>query len=166
LREAGAWLLFVSKHQHNWYVVLMIPDLVNGLLPPGEWTADWSEMAKAFGYSAWRAHLLVGCRQALESLANAGCRTAWIDGSFVTSKMHPGDIDGCYDPIGVDRSKLHPALLDLSAGRPAQKEAFGCEFFPNIIEAGSGKYFIEFFQTSRDGEPKGIIVINLEELAT
>jgi len=91
----------------------------------------------------------------------AGCGRAWIDGSFVTSKRHSGDIDACYDPIGADRSRLHPALLDLSPGRPEQVAEFGFEFFPNVVEAGSGAYFVEFFQRDRDGRPKGIVVIDL-----
>ena len=92
-----------------------------------------------------------------------GAEGPGIDGSFVTGKIHPGDIDGCYDPIGVDRALLHPALLDLSPGQPAQRAEFGCEFFPNIVEAGSVEYFVEFFQRDRDGQRKGIVVIDLEE---
>ena len=34
-------------------------------------------------------------------------------------------------------------------------------FIAEIIEGGSGKPFPEFFQTNRDGDPKGIIQINL-----
>lgn len=151
------------SRRHNWYVVLMIPALVDGRLPAGEWTAAWTEVEEAFGTSSWRLHLLEGCRSALVALKAAGCRRAWIDGSFVTGKLHPGDIDGCYDPIGVDRALLHPALLDLSPGRPAQKVEFGCEFFPNIVEAGSGEFYVEFFQRDRDGQRKGIVVIDLEE---
>ena len=139
----------------------MIPDLVDGRLPAGEWAASWEELEAAFATSQWRRHLLDGCRRALASLHVAGCGRAWIDGSFVTSKRHPGDIDACYDPIGVDRSRLHPALLDLSPGRPEQIAEFGCEFFPNVVEAGSGAYFIEFFQRDRDGRPKGIVAIDL-----
>jgi hypothetical protein len=55
-----------------------------------------------------------------------------------------------------------PVLLDLSAGRAAQKQRFGGEFFPNVIEAGSGLVFAEFFQNDRDTGRKGIVVINLE----
>jgi hypothetical protein len=150
--------------QHNWYVVLMVPSFENGMLPPGECSATWNEIEATFGGSPWRDHLLGGCRRALDSLAGAGCATAWLDGSFVTNKLLPGDIDCCYDPIGVQVSLLHPALLDFSPGRPSQKAEFGCEFFPNIIEAGSGTYFVEFFQHDRDGQRKGIIVINLKEL--
>ena len=114
----------------------MIPALADGRLPTGEWTATWAEVQDEFGTSNWRLHLLEGCRRALVALKAAGCRRAWIDGSFVTGKLHPGDIDSCYDPIGVDRAKLHPALLDLSPGRPAQKAEFGCEFFPTSSRPG------------------------------
>jgi hypothetical protein len=140
----------------------MIPDLVDGRLPIGVWSASWSEVEQSFGTSTWR-HLLGGCRRALVALKVAGCGRAWIDGSFVTGKLHPGDIDGCYDPIGVDRALLHPALLDLSPGRPVQKAEFGCEFFPNIVESSSGEYFVEFFQRDREGQSKGIVVIDLKE---
>lgn len=140
----------------------MIPALVDGLLPSGEWSASWSGVETVFGMSDWRKFLLAGCRRALESLQAAGCRRVWLDGSFVTGKAHPGDIDACYDPVGVDVGLLHPALRDLSPGRPAQKAEFGCEFFPNIVEGGSGKFFVEFFQQDRDGRPKGIVVIDLE----
>ncbi len=139
----------------------MVPDLVNGRLSPGEWLASWAEVEAAFGSTQWRLSLLDGCYRAIGSLKEAGCGRVWIDGSFVTAKVHPGDIDCCYDPIGVDRDVLHPALLDLSPGRPAQKAEFGCEFFPNIIEAASGAYFVEFFQQDRDGHTKGIVVIDL-----
>lgn len=67
------------------------------------------------------------------------------------------------EAFGVDRALLHPALLDLSPGGPAQKAEFGCEFFSNIVEAGSGEHFVEFFQRDRDGQRKGIVVIDLEE---
>ncbi len=140
---------------------MVIPALVDGVLPPGEWSASWSEVVEAFGTSDWRRFLLDGCRRALLSLQAAGCRRIWIDGSFVTGKAHPGDIDACYDPVGVGASLLHPALRDLSHGRPAQKAEFGCEFFPNIVEGGSGKFFVEFFQEGRDGRTKGIVAIDL-----
>ena len=42
----------------------------------------------------------------------------------------------------------------------ARKRRFGGEFFPNIVEGGSGKRFAAFFQTDRDGTTKGIVVID------
>jgi len=110
--------------------VLVVPVLVDGRLPPGQWAATWEEVVATFGTTPWRQHLLDGCRRALAALRAAGCRRAWIDGSFVTAKAHPEDIDGCYDPIGMDRAQLHPALCDLSPGRPLQKPSSAASSFP------------------------------------
>ncbi len=52
-------------------------------------------------------------------------------------------------------------LLDLSAGRGAQKARFGGELFPNVAELVSGLRFSEFFQNERDTGRKGIVVIRI-----
>lgn len=70
-----------------------------------------------------------------------------------------GDFDVCWDTDGVDLDRSDPVLLDLSDGRAAQKVRFGGESFPNVVEAGSGLVFAEFFQIERDATRKGIILI-------
>jgi hypothetical protein len=65
--------------------------------------------------------------------------------------------------VGVDRAVLEdlgPELLDLRDQRAAQKARFGGEFLPNVVEAASGDQFVAFFQSDRDGTPKGIVVID------
>ena len=53
-------------------------------------------------------------------------------------------------------------LLDLSPeGRRRQKARFGGELFPNVVEAGSGLEFADFFQNQRDGSRKGIVLLHL-----
>ena len=52
------------------------------------------------------------------------------------------------------------ALLDLSAGRVAQKQRFFGELFPDWVETGSGLVFSEFFQLDRVHGTKGIVVID------
>ncbi len=79
----------------------MIPPFdERGNLPPGIHKADWTELEAAFGGSPRRVALLAGLREALASLRRAGCRTAYIDGSFVTAKEEPGDFDACWDAVG------------------------------------------------------------------
>ena len=110
--------------------------------------------------------MLVGLRAALVALAEAGCRTAYIDGSFVTDKGRPNDFDACWDPSGVDLDALDPVLLDLAHPRTAQKARYGGELFPNVVQAGGEVSFLEFFQTDRDtGGPKGIVAIDLRRLS-
>ena len=118
-------------------------------------------MVERFGWNERRRALLDGLAEALELLAFAGCRRVWLNGSFVTAKEEPGDFDTCWDTDGVDLDQIDAVFLDLSNGRLAQKDRFGGEFFPNVVEAGSGLVFAEFFENERDGSRKGIVVMDL-----
>ena len=99
----------------------------------------------------------------LQELYNAGCRSVKIDGSFVTSKLEPHDFDGTWDPTGVDETKLDQCINDMNGVLMYNK--YKGELYPqNIIEAGSGKTFDEFFQMDRRDKRKGVVKINLETL--
>lgn len=141
----------------------MLPafDLDSGRLPEGVHPATWDEVVERFGWTARRRRLLDGLADAIDALAAAGCTRIWLNGSFVTAKDDPADFDGCWEPAGVDMDALDPVLLDLSAGRQAQKARFGGELFPNVVEAGSGLAFAEFFQNERDTGRKGIVLIEI-----
>ncbi|MDE2668492.1 MAG: hypothetical protein OXI51_02430 [Chloroflexota bacterium] len=142
----------------------MVPDFTEGgLLPPGVHWVAWGEIVKRFGGTPWRRQLLEGLRSALENLRDAGCQTAYIDGSFITSKDLPGDFDACWEEQGVDPDLLDPVLLDFDQGRAAQKATYLGEMFPASAPAiENGLSFLEFFQTDKEsGERKGIIAIDL-----
>lgn len=133
----------------------------SGVLPDGEYEADWQEVVERFGWNPRRRRLLDGLADAIELLCAAGCKRLWLNGSFVTAKEDPGDFDACWDTDGVDLDVLHPVLLDLSDGRASQKQRFGGELFPNVIETGSGLSFAEFFRNERDTGRKGIVVLRI-----
>jgi hypothetical protein len=106
----------------------------------------------------------MGLRRALLALKAAGCARAYIDGSFVTDKNVPSDFDGCWDPVGVDLSKLDPVLQTFDDGRAQQKAKYGGELFPStVVEAGTGNLFLDFFQATRAGERKGILALDLQQ---
>jgi hypothetical protein len=145
----------------------MIPDFdpKTGQLPIGIHEATWDEFVTRFATNVRRRKLIDGLKLALDSLKQAGCKTAYIDGSFVTSKNYPRDFDGCWDGIGVDSDLLDPELLVLNRGRIVQKEKYGGELFPLQLTADeNGHNYLEFFQFTRTGKPKGIVALNLEEL--
>lgn len=125
--------------------------------------ATWNEIETRFGGTEGRDALLHGLRAALESLAAAGCRTAYINGSFVTEKEEPQDFDACWDAAGVDPDRLDPALLDFANRRAAQKQRFGGELFPADFAAEpAGMRFLDYFQRDREtGDAKGIVAIDL-----
>ena len=114
----------------------MIPALTHeGLLPPGIHWATWPEIEERFATTEWSRTLSEGIRQAAENLKEAGCRTLYLDGSFVTSKNHPGDFDGCRGPDGVEAAKPDPVLLDFTNRKAAQKRNYHSELFLSSLPA-------------------------------
>ena len=119
-----------------------------------------------FCWTSRRRELLVGLNVALALLRGAGCRCVFVNGSFVTDKDDPGDIDVAWDPAGVDVDRLleaEPVFGDFANGRMAQKAKFGCEFFPSSFAADPvGNTFLEFFQIDKETEAKkGIVALDL-----
>lgn len=136
-----------------------------GKLPPGYHKAGWGEFVQRFGRTRHRLDLIAGMTGAINNLRRAGCRTVYIDGSFVTDKLHPRDYDGCWDETGVDMHLLDPVLLDFNYERTAQKLKYMGEFFPAHYPARpDGMPYKDFFQIDRMGVPKGIVEINPGEL--
>jgi hypothetical protein len=145
----------------------MIPEFdPGGNLPSGIHPTSWDIFVARFGITDHRRRLVSGLKRALDSLTRAGCRRAYVDGSFVTEKEHPGDFDACWDPVGVDASLLHPVLLRFENQRLQQKIVFYGELFPSHWPANAaGQRFVDFFQIDKNsGALKGIVLLNVQEL--
>jgi hypothetical protein len=132
-----------------------------GLLPQGVHYSDWEEFKTVFGFNAHRLQLIEGLAKGLTVLKKYGCKVVYLDGSFTTSKIYPGDVDVCFDDTGMDWKKLkqdHPEFFDAKNGTKIQKEKYNTHFFScNAFET----YFLDFFQFDREGNPKGIVKIYL-----
>ena len=146
----------------------MIPALVPikgapwDVLPPGVHPATLTEVATTFATNPKRRLLYDGLLLAAMALRMAGCDRLYLDGSYVTAKTIPGDYDGCWDPVGVDHTKLDPVLLDFSNKRQAMKNKFGGEFFPSNAPNTPPQTFLDFFQIEKfTGQTKGILLIVL-----
>ena len=135
----------------------------SGNLPPGVYWSVWEEVSSKFGGNPWRRFLLSGLREALSNLKLAGCKTVYLDGSFVSSKYMPNDFDACWDENGVNPTVLDPILLTFDSGRATQKAKYMGELFPVSVTANfQGLSFYEFFQTDKlTGNKKGIIALDL-----
>jgi hypothetical protein len=146
----------------------MIPGLIEikdapwKILPGGIHQATLSEVEVFFGTNPHRRALFVGLFHALIALKSAGCKTVYLDGSYVTGKSKPNDYDACWEPDGIDPIKLDPVFLDFDNKRANQKAKFGGEFFPTGFQGVPGVPILEFFQKERHtGEDKGILLIDL-----
>ena len=137
---------------------------IDGLLPAGIHWTNWEDFTRKFGGNPWRQKLLSGLRAALENLKEAGCRTVYVNGSFVTDKVLPNDYDACWEEDGVDPEALDPVLLTFDPGRTTQKAKYMGELFPaSVIASSEGLSFLQFFQTDKNtGKPKGIVAIDLD----
>lgn len=111
-----------------------------GELPSGIHLVTWDEVVSRFGTTSRRQVLCEGLRRALANLQEAGVRRVFLDGSFVTTKAEPHDIDGCWEwTAAVDLRRLDPVLLDFTHGRQAMQATYGVDFFlATWVEAGSG----------------------------
>lgn len=150
----------------------MVPQLVDlgpptpwPVLPPGIHDTDLIEIEARFVTTPHRRNLLDGLRRALSALALAGCKTVFINGSFVTEKDHPGGFDGCWDHDGMDFRLLDPILLTFDNQREAQKRKYLGEMFWAFGPGAPGLTFLDLFQNDKhSGRPKGILRISLAQL--
>jgi len=136
----------------------------DGNLPAGIHLATWQEIEETLAFNDRRRELLSGLKRACISLKQAGCCRIYIGGSFVTNKEFPGDFDFCWETDGVDREyllQIDPVFFDFANKRAAQKAKYGGEFFPADANAAPRKKYLEFFQEDRNGNPKGIVAVDL-----
>lgn len=113
----------------------MIPEFTEeGLLPPGIYETDLKELNEKMGWSRRRFVLLEGLERALELMTASGVRRVYLDGSFVTDKDRPNDIDGCYDlapgATAEELEAMAPIFPPSPDNRSKAKELYGIDFFP------------------------------------
>ncbi len=146
---------------------MTIPDLTDdGVLPAGVHECSLNDLKARFGRfnkSDRRVQLTAQLVEYFESLRQTGL-VSWvaIDGSYVTSKPDPGDID-LIVVLKADHdfsSTLRPDFYNaLSKKRVRNKYTFDVFVAPEDSLALSDS--LEFFQKTRGGTPKGILRVQL-----
>jgi DNA-binding XRE family transcriptional regulator len=116
------------------------------ILPPGIPWASLPEVEARFAINPRRKWLFEGISQVMDALHLAGCKTVYLDGSYVTAKPQPADFDGCWDPVGVVASRLDPVLLDFANGRAVQKKSTAARC--SYLASGTGQAPL-FWSSSR-----------------
>ncbi len=141
----------------------------NGNLSPGVHFVSLEDVERTFAWNAHRRMLFTGLKEALTNLAKAGIRRVWIDGSFVTRKENPKDNDGCWEmEPNLDESILDPVFVDTNPPREAMKTKYGVDFLISgtrlVDQEAAGGTVEEFFQVDRNGNRKGILFLEIEDL--
>ncbi|MFJ8626256.1 DUF6932 family protein [Kitasatospora sp. NPDC093550] len=148
----------------SWVTLLSLPSLnPSGLLPPGDHEASWNELDRAFGTNFKRKDLMVNLHHTVKSLVDLGVTEIYIDGSFVTAKERPRDVEVIYvPPSGADTSTW--GLFSFGQHEMLKRmHKIDLWPYPSPQPTVTGWVTIkDFFSTDRDGTPKGIIRLNLE----
>jgi hypothetical protein len=131
----------------------MIPEFNDdGYLPPGIHRATFEEIAARFGQEPELRQAQTESLRWLLDLANrAGVHRVIVDGSFVTDKWEPNDVD-CVLLAGHDFPKDEAADLELRDGLPFIQ-------FAIVDEELFERYVQVIFGTDRKAVPKGMIEV-------
>jgi hypothetical protein len=135
----------------------------DGYLPEGLHPAEEDEVAARFGASTRHRSLLMSRLSHWLALARAvGAPRFFIDGSFVTGKAEPGDVDAVVwlpDQFRERVSAAQPDAVELQRMIIARepKELFAA----NSVEMWEG--WLEFFSGTRelDARRKGVVEVQL-----
>src|ERR1700730_4260993 len=126
-----------------------------GNLPPGMHSCSMAELIARFGSgSEEREAEISELVQFIETARTAGVRRLLVNGSFVTGKLAPNDVDVVFLP-GPDYPRTEPRLDDEELVWP----------FLQIIVAADDADFeawaIRQFATDRKKRPKGVVEVVL-----
>jgi hypothetical protein len=136
-----------------------------GLLPPGIHVTAWEEFADRFvKFQQSDQRLRLGRHLGLlfdEARKSGIVRRFFVGGSYVTDKAVPNDFD-CLLVIdsSVVGTLMPPFRYNLTSRRMARRMYNG-DVTPVIEDSSAFQEYLEFFQTTRDGERTGIIEIQL-----
>lgn len=136
----------------------------DGNLPVGIHQVFLGDIENRFTWNEKRKKLFAGLTKAAINLASAGVLLVYIDGSFVTNKEEPNDIDGCWVvPPGIDCDVLDILFLK-ERNQPGDnmRNKYGIDFFIHGTDEGANGLSIEeFFKTDADGNAKGVLLLKL-----
>jgi hypothetical protein len=126
-------------------------------------TLSYEELIHHFGINPHRLKQLENAMQFFRIFSSCGCQTVFIDGSFVSRKPYPEDIDLCFDTTGIDADKLEeefPAFFDPNAIGKIHRELH-CHIF--TFSENSMRYF-DMLSEDREGNLKGFVKLDLKDL--
>ena len=130
-----------------------------GILPEGIYQCTLEEAQKRFATSEYRANLWCQLIQVIGIMREAGLSgILLIDGSYVTDKTVPGDIDAILDVSNEPLESQAKALIFKITKGQALKERFHIDWWVNMpagnpsLNIPPGNDFSAFFQYARVSE--------------
>lgn len=144
---------------------MAIPEFTNKYLPPGIYDCSFKELTVAFGTNDRRKYLLDNLNKYLTKVRNLGI-SGWIivNGSFVTSKEKPRDIDVV---LVLDSEYNFPPPLTVEEykifSQEHNKQEYELHVFVGIENDESSEHWIGVFSGVREGPDirKGLLRVKI-----
>jgi hypothetical protein len=170
------------------------PTFVDGSLSPGDYELSLAQLKQSILVEGlpglepwdrpWRASLVDELSYLVKQLWQVGIADIYVDGSFVSDKAQPGDIDGYFHcdafrlhEVAGRLNQIHPHHVWLWVAASRTPDDHGdfklpmwhrhrVELWPHPAACGGwdpstrkSMMFPEFFRKDRAGNPRGIIKI-------
>lgn len=117
-----------------------------GILPPGIHDCSLSEIEAAFAWNAHRQQLLQNFQRCLASEIRPRFLDPLVfDGSYVTDKDLPDDIDAVLDLSAADVGHAYQGLAFMVQNQARLKSSYSVDFWVNLPGIGRND-FCAFFQ--------------------
>lgn len=138
-------------------------DADTGYLPPGVHFATLEQVEEVFGVGVKRRKIMDNLRMTLSELGELGVRQVWLDGSFVTSKWRPSDVDVIYKPPPGARTETwgHLAFSNHDALKADRMVDLWPHPSPQSLPGGGEEPLLAWFQRDRNNQPKGLVAVFL-----
>lgn len=133
------------------------------LIPKGVHIKTFADIERMFTGNEKRKELFKDFMRWAREMKEAGCETVYLDGSFITKKVNPGDFDACWEVFTPVKSPTESLLLSPSReGIEWRKKQFKGDIFARYDSFGDR--VAHWQKDERTDELKGIIKLDLREL--
>ena len=123
----------------------------------------YEEFVQHFGTNQQRMEQIQNSLPYFRIFHSCGLRIVYVDGSFVSKKKYPEDIDICFDITGISEERIKsvfPKFWDINE-RGRIRRDLKCHIFTFTQEDTES---FDLLSTDRDYNPKGLIILDLNEI--
>lgn len=125
----------------------------------------FKEFVHHFGTNSNRMQQIENSIPFFRKFHRCGCEIVYVDGSFISKKPVPEDIDLCFDLSDINPNNLKreiPEFFDVNAIGTIHRD-FHCHILHFDREDNS---LFTMLQFDRNGNPKGLVKLNILEILT
>jgi len=126
-------------------------------------TLTYEEFVQHFGTNERRMEQIENSLPYFRVFRSCGCQIVYVDGSFVSKKKLPEDIDICFDISDINEEQIKnifPKFFDFNErGRIRRDQQ--CHIFTFTRE---NTEIFDLLSADRDDRPKGLIILDLNEI--